>query len=213
MARTRLLTEYRVRPILRRGGIVVASRGSFRVYRGPDTRFQMVGWVSPHIIQRLSRDGCLSPMTEFPDRLGWRNGSVPDPVPQPVNSPLDKVNVPGRMQRGLAHAWLASSERVREKAAAGRFQDAFTRASQPMRSDRQSADAVASSAQRLSALESELGTACMRRLEDLIIDRATQSALSVRWAMDASTVRATAGDALTRLARAYELVPAADSPA
>ena len=182
MTRTRLLTEYRVRPILRRGGIVVSSRGSFRVYRGPDTRFQMVGWV-------------------------------PDPVPQPVNSPLDKVNVPGRMQRGLAHAWLASPERVREKAAAGRFQDAFTRASQPMRSDRQSVDAMASSAQRLSELESELGTACMRRLEDLIIDRATQSALSVRWEMDASTVRATAGDALTRLARAYELVPAADSPA
>ncbi|HBH44166.1 MAG TPA: hypothetical protein DDY28_07150 [Hyphomonas atlantica] len=218
MAQTRLLTEYRLRPILRRGGIAAPRGDSFCVYRGRDTRYQLVGWVSPHIIGRLGREGQLSAPEDFPERIIWRRGASPDPVVQAVRPPLDKVNVPGQL-RGLAHDWLTATERAREKAAAGRYQDEFTRASQPTGAGRERANPrererrALPPAQRLAALESDLGTVCMRQLEDLIIDRATESALCVRWGMEAETVRAIAGTALMRLARAYELVPAAESPA
>ena len=81
MAQTRLLTEYRLRPILRRGGIAAPRGDSFCVYRGRDTRYQLVGWVSPHIIGRLRREGQLSAPEDFPERIIWRRGASPDPLP------------------------------------------------------------------------------------------------------------------------------------
>ena len=65
----------------------------------------------------------------------------------------------------------------------------------------------------MAALESEIGTTSMRQLEDLLIDRATVTALIVRWSMEAEGVRAAAQEALAHLAVAYELSPAVDNPA
>jgi hypothetical protein len=53
----------------------------------------------------------------------------------------------------------------------------------------------------------------MRQLEDLLIDRATVTALTARWRMKAEDVKQVAQEALAQLAVAYELSRVVDSPA
>lgn len=58
-----------------------------------------------------------------------------------------------------------------------------------------------------------MGILAMRQLEDLLIDRATVTALTARWRMKAEDVKQVAQEALARLAVAYELSRVVDSPA
>ena len=105
---------------------------------------------------------------------------------------------------------------IRQSAAAGRYRDEFIRASQPAsararpvfdKSTHQRAS------DRLAELETEMGVLAMRQLEDLLIDRATVTALTARWRMKAEDVKQVAQEALARLAVAYELSRVVDSPA
>ena len=66
---------------------------------------------------------------------------------------------------------------------------------------------------RLAELETEMGVLAMRQLEDLLIDRATVTALTARWRMKAEDVKQVAQEALAQLAVAYELSRVVDSPA
>ncbi len=58
-----------------------------------------------------------------------------------------------------------------------------------------------------------MGVLAMRQLEDLLIDRATVTALTARWRMKAEDVKQVAQEALAQLAVAYELSRVVDSPA
>ena len=189
----RILTEYRLRTVLTHGGMVAPVRQTYLAYRGPDTRRQVAGWVSPHIIARLKADACLRAQVAFPDRL--------------AAGPTLMVELVAD-----THA----PEVIRQSAAAGRYRDEFIRASQPAsararpvfdKSTHQRAS------DRLAELETEMGVLAMRQLEDLLIDRATVTALTARWRMKAEDVKQVAQEALAQLAVAYELSRVVDSPA
>ena len=219
MGKCRILTEYRLMNVLAHGGMIAPLRQTFLAYRGPDTRRQRAGWVSPHIVARLKAEKRLQAQVMFPDRLE----AVPAPGREldsrAMRRPADLLNLRTDGRRSLMadlFAAPASPDVVRQSAAAGRYRDEFIRASQPA-ADRArpvfGGGTRQSPSARLAALESEIGTRSIRQLEDLLIDRATVTALIVRWSMEAEGVRAAAQEALARLAVAYELSPAVDSPA
>jgi len=219
MGKCRILTEYRLMNVLAHGGMIAPLRQTFLAYRGPDTRRQRAGWISPHIVARLKAEGRLQAQTMFPERLEAAPAPGRELDSRAMCRPADLLNLRTDGRRSLMadlFAAPASPEVIRQSAAAGRYRDEYIRASQP------AADRVRpvfgggkerTPSARLVALESEIGTQSMRRLEDLLIDRATVTALIVRWSMEEENVRAAAQDALARLAMAYELSPAVDSPA
>lgn len=218
MARRRILTEYRLMTVLAHGGMVAPMRQAFVAYRGPDTRRQVAGWVSPHIMARLRAEGRLRAQADFPDR--WQAVRPPQgTVPQATPCPEGLLALQARGDCGLAEVLLDGAggpDAIRQRAAAGRFRDEFTRASQPGPAQMRPVAAArpeAGPSDRLAALEAEIGPQAMRQLEDLLIDRATVMALRIRWGGDGADVRAGAREALARLAVAYELSPAADRPA
>lgn len=217
MGKCRILTEHRLMSVLVHGGMIAPLRQTFLAYRGPDTRRQRAGWVSPHIVARLEAEGRLRAQAVFPDRLEAAPAPGRELDSRAMRRPADLLNLRTDGRRSLMadlFAAPASPDVVRQSAAAGRYRDEFFRASQPA-ADRARpvfGAGTQSPSARLAALESEIGTRSIRQLEDLLIDRATVTALIVRWGMEVEGVRAAAQDALARLAVAYELSPAVDSP-
>ena len=215
----RILTEYRVRTVLTHGGMVAPVRQTYLAYRGPDTRRQVAGWVSPHIIARLKADACLRAQVAFPDRLAAGPTLMVEWDSRATSRPSDWLNVRADCRHGLMVELVADThapEVIRQSAAAGRYRDEFIRASQPAsararpvfdKSTHQRAS------DRLAELETEMGVLAMRQLEDLLIDRATVTALTARWRMKAEDVKQVAQEALAQLAVAYELSRVVDSPA
>jgi len=219
MGKCRILTEHRLMSVLVHGGMIAPLRQTFLAYRGPDTRRQRAGWVSPHIVARLKAEKRLQAQAVFPDRLEAAPAPGRELDSRAMCRPADLLNLRTDGRRSLMAEFFAtptSPEVIRQSAAAGRYRDEFIRASQPA-ADRArpvfGGGTRQSPSARLAALESEIGTRSIRQLEDLLIDRATVTALIVRWSMEAEGVRAAAQEALARLAVAYELSPAVDSPA
>jgi hypothetical protein len=219
MAMRRILTEYRLRTVLAHGGMVAPVRQVFLAYRGRDTRRQVAGWVSPHIIGRLRSQACLQARDAFPDRLEAGPPPVLDIAPHAMRRPSDLVNLRAGPRRSLLAELLpeaTSPQTILQRAAIGRYRDEFVRASQPAvaRARPVFGDPPEPPASmRLAGLEAGIGIDVMRQLEDVLIDRATVSALTVRWRMDAGDVKAAARDALSRLTAAYELSSSVDSAA
>ena len=215
----RTLTEYRVRSVLAHGGMIAPMRQTYLAYRGPDTRWQMAGWVSPHIMARLRSAGGLCAQDVFPDRLIMGPAPMLDLTSRKMPRPADLLTRRAGTQPGLMDDLFSaapSPDLVRQKAAAGRYRDEFRRASQPA-AHRARADfgkaAEPFASRRLMNLEAEIGTDAMRRLEDLLVDRASVSALTFRWGMKAEDVKPAAQEALARLTEAYDLSPAVERPA
>ncbi|MEQ3649918.1 hypothetical protein [Hyphomonas sp.] len=219
MGQCRILTEYRLMSVLVHGGMIAPLRQTYLAYRGPDTRRQRAGWVSPHIVARLKAEKRLQAQAMFPDRLEAAPAPGRARDSRAICRPADLLNLRTDGRRSLMadlFAASASPDVIRQSAAAGRYRDEYIRASQPV-ADRVrpvfGAGTRRTPSARLAALESGIGTRSMRQLEDLLIDRATVTALTVRWGMEVEGVRAAAQDALARLAVAYELSPAVDTPA
>jgi DnaA-like protein len=219
MAMRRVLTEYRLRTVLTHGGMVAPVRQTYLAYRGPYTRRQVAGWVSPYIVARLKADACLRAQVAFPDRLAARPTLMLELDQCATSRPSNWLNVCADCRYGLMVELVADThapEVIRQNAAAGRYRDEFIRASQPAfarsrpvfdkSTHRRASD-------RLAKPEQEVGAQAMRQLEELLIDRATVTALTARWRMKAEDVKQVVRDALARLAVAYELSPAVDSPA
>lgn len=216
MPRLRPMTDHRLGRILGRGGMVAPVRQVYLAYRGPDTRHQAVGWVSPHLIARRLEEGGLSRTDLYPDRF------VAGPALRLAGRPRAVQLPPGWEGAGcasggaLATGLMSGRGGVRLRAAAGRFRDEFQRAScpaaGPVRALAQTGRPQAPS-DRLAGLEAGIGTPVMRRLEDLLVDQGTLAALCVRWSVEEAAAQALGQAALDAVARAYDLLPAADSPA
>ncbi|HCX09531.1 MAG TPA: hypothetical protein DHU81_04075, partial [Hyphomonas sp.] len=140
----------------------------YLAYRGPDTRRQVAGWVSPHIIARLKADACLRAQVAFPDRLAAGPTLMVEWDSRATSRPSDWLNVRADCRHGLMVELVADThapEVIRQSAAAGRYRDEFIRASQPAsararpvfdKSTHQRAS------DRLAELETEMGVLAMR---------------------------------------------------
>lgn len=212
----RILSGYQLTRLLAHGGMLAPKRGTWHVYRGPDTRFEFFGLVPSHVVARLEAAGHLHPLADHPDRR-VASSALPWPVVAgPVRPPEGVVTSRGKRPEPAMETLLASlssrAARIRLKAAAGRFLDDFRRSVHPPPAHlkmRHTDDA----ASRMAALQRDLGAAAMGRLEDLIADRTGLRALSRRWGQGEENVLRETDKVLRALAAVYDLSPEADSPA
>lgn len=214
----RILTEFRLMAVLSHCGVLAPVRGVYRAHRGRDTRSQPAGWVSPHIVSRMQAQGLLKPHAQFAGRFMGAGAGMAWLAEAPVRRPADMRTRPLRAGRDLAgqlFAQAAEPGMIRQKAAAGRFRDEFRQASQPVMQGLRPVHGKTAArlpSAGLAALEAQLGLGVMRQLEDMLIDRATLTALLQRWSEEPGRVRELAMAALKNLAEAYQLSPAAETP-